>query len=207
VIGTIADLSEILAEIDVDETEIVHLEVGQPATVRIDALPDKEYRGRVVEIGSSGYSKPAQPDVTFFLVKLLLENADTALRPGMSARADVEVATHPEAIVVPIQCVVEREAKGAEAGESKAAGAGPAAKRQVVYVVDNGRASERAVRSAISDATHVEISEGLNAGDQVVTGPHRSLRKLKDRDAVTVERPEAEPDAGEVEDGKDKEKD
>jgi HlyD family secretion protein len=207
VIGTIADLSEILAEIDVDETEIVHLEIGQPATVRIDALPDKEYRGRVVEIGSSGYSKPAQPDVTFFLVKLLLENADTALRPGMSARADVEVATHPEAIVVPIQSVVERDARGAEAGESKAAGTKPAAKRQVVYVVDGDRASERAVRSAISDATHVEISEGLNAGERVVTGPHRSLRKLKDRDAVTVTRPEAEPDAGEVEDGKDKEKD
>jgi HlyD family secretion protein len=207
VIGTIADLSEILAEIDVDETEIVHLEVGQPATVRIDALPDKEYRGRVVEIGSSGYAKPAQPDVTFFLVKLLLENADATLRPGMSARADVEVATHPEAVVVPIQSVVEREVKGGGTGESKTTGVRPAAKRQVVYVVDGDRAAERAVRTSISDATHVEISEGLSAGERVVTGPHRSLRKLKDRDAVTVERPEVASDADEVEDAKDKEKD
>ncbi|HSG39757.1 MAG TPA: efflux RND transporter periplasmic adaptor subunit, partial [Thermoanaerobaculia bacterium] len=80
VIGTIADMAEILAEVDVDETEIVNVKIGQEAILKVDALPGREYRGRVVEIGSSGYNRPAQPDVTFFKVKILLEDPGPELR-------------------------------------------------------------------------------------------------------------------------------
>src|SRR5206468_4718402 len=66
VIGTIADMSEINAEVDVDETEIVNVKLGQDTVLRVDALPGREYRGKVIEVGSSGYNRPAQPDVTFF---------------------------------------------------------------------------------------------------------------------------------------------
>jgi HlyD family secretion protein len=65
VIGTIADLSEILANVDVDETEIVNVHIGQEAVLRVDALPDRLYHGRIVEIGSSGFNRPQQPDITF----------------------------------------------------------------------------------------------------------------------------------------------
>lgn len=188
VIGTIADLSEILAEIDVDETEVVHLAPGQPVVLHVDAIPDREYTGKVVEIGSSGYSKPSQPDVTFFETKVLFDAPDDKLRPGMSARAEIQVATHADALAVPIQAVVERT--------PKAAGDTPAAKKPapetVVFVVENGKAKSVAVKSGISDATEVEILSGLAGGEQVITGPYRALRKLEDGDAVKITTPELE---------------
>lgn len=182
VIGTIADLSAVLAEIDVDETEVVHVAVGQTAEVRVDALPDAEYAARVEEIGSSGYSKASQPDVTFFRVKLLLAAPDERLRPGMSTRAEIAVASHQEAIVVPIQSVLERRLEG-EADE-------PGAEAKVVFVVSDGKALRRVVRTGLSDATHVELLEGLQAGDLVATGPYRALRKVDDGDRVRVTKPE-----------------
>src|SRR4029078_1888273 len=95
VIATIADLSEILAKVDVDETEVVDVAVGQSAVLKVDALPRREYHGRVVEVGSSGTRRAAQPDVHFLEVKVLLADADEALRPGMSVRAEISAATHP----------------------------------------------------------------------------------------------------------------
>jgi HlyD family secretion protein len=210
VIGTIADLSEILARVDVDETEVVHVRRGQTAVVRVDALPDREYRGQVVEIGSSSILKPQQPDVTFFEVKVLLDQPDDALRPGMSVRAEINTATHTEALVVPIQAVVDRpplgpeeEAEAAERGRAKAAkGKAPARKAEreagadrrrdaeeevkVLFVVEDGKARQRPVTTGISDETHVEILSGVEPGAQVVTGPYRILRDLEHGDAVRV---------------------
>ncbi len=108
VIGTIADMSEILAEVDVDETEIVNVKVGQEAVLKVDALPGKEYRGKVVEIGSSGFNRPQQPDVTFFKVKVLLDQPGPDLRAKMSVRAEIHTAAHAKALAVPIQAVVDR---------------------------------------------------------------------------------------------------
>ena len=103
IIGTIADLSEILAKVDVDETEIVDVRVGQDAVVKVDAIPARPYHGKIIEVGSSGFSKPAQPDVTFFEVKILLADADDRLRPGMSVRSEIRASFHPLTLVVPIQ--------------------------------------------------------------------------------------------------------
>ncbi len=108
VIGTIADLSEILAKVDVDETEIVNIRVGQSAVLKVDAVPGRQYHGKVIEVGSSGASKASQPDVTFFEVKIQLSDANDALRPGMSVRAEIRAAEHAKALSVPIQAVVER---------------------------------------------------------------------------------------------------
>ena len=194
VIGTIADLSEILAEIDVDETEVVHLANGQKVILKVDAVPDREYTGRVVEIGSSGYAKPTQPDVTFFQAKVLFDSPDEALRPGMSARAEIQVSTHADTLAVPIQAVVERKPKSPKSdGEASP----PGSTRQalpvsVVFVVEAGKAKSVAVKSGISDATDVEIVEGLSGGEQVITGPYRALRKLDDGDPVRVTNPELE---------------
>jgi HlyD family secretion protein len=186
VIGTIADLSEILAEVDVDETEIVHVRVGQSVTVLVDALQDREFSGKVVEIGSSGYSRPQQPDVTFFKVKVLLDEPAETLRPGMSARAEILTATSAATIVIPIQAAVERSPLPAKA-ESPGSTAGDADEEiQVVFVVEQDRVQQRPVTLGITDATSAEVLSGLTDGERVVTGPYRTLKKLKDGDAVKI---------------------
>lgn len=174
VIGTIADMAEILAEVDVDETEIVNVKVGQEAILKVDALPGREYQGRVVEIGSSGYNRPAQPDVTFFKVKVLLEDPGPELRARMSVRAEIKTAAHDRALAVPIQAVVERRPEGKDEEVN------------VVFLVENGKAVQRAVETGLSDETHVELTSGVKAGQQVITGPYRVLRDLENGDAVQI---------------------
>lgn len=215
VIGTIADMSEVLAEVDVDETEIVQVRLGQRATLKVDALPKRVYHGKVTEVGSSGYSRSAQPDVTFFKVKVLLADSDQQLRSGMSVRAEIETQAAQDVPVAPIQAVVERPplaagqgavspprsaagrraaAKPASPASSPASGPTGAGKAggsggdeiSVVFVVAAGKARQRAVETGISDETHVQIVSGVQSGERVVTGPYRALRDLKDGDAVEV---------------------
>ena len=178
VIATIADMSEILAEVDVDETEIVAVKLGQPTVLRVDALPLKEYHGKVVEVGSSGYNRTSQPDVTFFKVKVLLDHPDPDLRASMSVRAEINTAAHTKALVVPIQAVVDREPVGAKESNAKEV--------KVVFVIENGKARQREVRTGISDEAVVELTSGVNPGERVATGPYRTLRDLQDGDLVQV---------------------
>jgi len=208
VIATIADLSEILAEVDVDENDVVYLKNGQTAELDVDALPDHPYAGRVIEIGSSGVSLPQQPDVTFFKVKVLFEHPDEQLRPGMSVRAKIKTAEHKDALVVPIQAVVQRrpkkndkakeasaKGKGGEK-ETQAAEKGSASKEStpevkekeipVVFVVKDGKVHQTPVTTGISDETDVEVLSGLEEGQQVVTGPYRALKDLENGKDVTV---------------------
>jgi HlyD family secretion protein len=185
VIATLADLSEVLAVVDVDETEIVHVAVGQDAELEVDAMPERSFAGRVVEVGSSGFSRPDQRDVTFFNVKVLFAEPAEALKPGMSVRASIVTAVHASALVVPIQAVVERPPLGDD-GEAGTGGE-EEEEVQVVFVVADGEARQRQVDTGISDTTHVEITAGLAAGELAVTGPYRVLRKLEDGEAVRVE--------------------
>jgi HlyD family secretion protein len=205
VIGTIADLSEVLAEVDVDETEIVHVKLGQKGTLKVDALPDRVYHGKVTEVGSSGYNRTQQPDVTFFKVKLLLDDSDERLRQSMSVRAEIQTQRDADALVVPIQSVVDRPplaaAKQAPAAPSRPSGASgtstpadggkPAANDEVkvVFVSAAGKVHQRQVTTGISDETHVEIVSGLAPGEKVVTGPYRTMRELKDGAAVEEGKP------------------
>jgi HlyD family secretion protein len=181
VIGTIADLSEILARVDVDETEIVYVRPGQTAKLKVDAIPDRIYTGRVVEVGSSSITKPQQPDVTFFEVKLLFDKPDEDLRPGMSVRAEIDTATHKGALVIPIQAVVDRPPLDAEGEPDE-----DAEEIKVVFVVADGKAPQRPVKTGLSDETHVEIVSGLKPGEEVVAGPYRVLRDLRHDDAVRI---------------------
>lgn len=188
VIGTIADMAEILATVDVDETEIVNVKVGQTAVLKVDAVPGKEYHGKVVEVGSSGFNRANQPDVTFFKVKILLDDPDADLRDGMSVRAEIHTTSHPDALVVPIQAVVERS------GEKDRDGGGKAGEIKAVYVIENGKVRQRRVETGISDETHVELLSGVKPGEQVVTGPYRTLRDLKEGDAVRISETSEEED-------------
>ncbi|HTQ81616.1 MAG TPA: efflux RND transporter periplasmic adaptor subunit [Thermoanaerobaculia bacterium] len=203
VIGTIADLSEILAKVDVDETEVVGIKLGQTAVVKVDAIPGRQYHGKVIEVGSSGFSKASQPDVTFFEVKILLSDADDRLRPGMSVRSEILALSKTAALVLPIQAVVERPPLKEQENPGKAKPAADASRSgepgggddsgeiKVVFVIggsggDGGKARQRPVETGISDETRVEITAGLKAGERVVIGPYRTLRDLKDGDPVFV---------------------
>jgi HlyD family secretion protein len=195
VIGTIADMSEILATVDVDETEIVNIKLGQQAVLKVDAVPTKEYHGKVVEVGSSGFSRPNQPDVTFFKVKVLLDDPDPDLRASMSVRAEIHTAAHSEALVVPIQAVVEREPMAAgKAGSSAPTGAAKDNAVKTVFVAEGGKAHQRTVTTGISDETHVELTSGVKPGETVVTGPYRVLKELKDGDAIIISKTSEEED-------------
>ncbi len=186
VIGTVADLSEILLEVDVDETEIVELAIGQPAKVLVDALPNREMKGRVVEIGSSGYERSQQRDVVFFKVKVLLEDPDPRLKPSMSARAEIEVARRDSVLVVPIQSVVERPPAQAVEQDGGASEEGEQQLVRVALLIEDGKVVERPVELGLADATDVEVITGVELGEQVITGPYRALRDLQAGDSVDI---------------------
>ncbi len=183
VIATLADLSEVLAVVDVDETEIVDVGVGQEATLVVDAMPDREFAGRVVEVGSSGFSRRDQPDVTFFNVKVLFEEPAEQLKPGMSVRASIITDVAEEALVVPIQAVVNRSPLDDDGNGTVGGGE----EIPVVFLVEDGEAQQRLVETGITDATHVQLTSGVEAGQRLVTGPYRTLRNLEQGDAVSVE--------------------
>jgi len=190
VIATLADLSEVLAVVDVDETEIVDVSVGQEATLVVDAMPDEEFAGRVVEVGSSGFSRADQRDVTFFNVKVLFAEPSERLKPGMSVRASIVTEGAEDALVVPIQAVVDRLPLAAEDGEDGEGGNDAEDADEeipVVFLVEDGEARQRPVETGISDATDVQLTSGVEAGQRVITGPYRTLRDLEDGDAVTVD--------------------
>lgn len=182
VIAVIADLSQILAEAEVGETEVVGIRVGQPAKVRVDAIPDKEYQGHVAEIGSSAATRPGSAStVRYFNVKAAIDDPDDRLRPGMTSQVSIITNTQVDTIAVPIQSVVER-IPGKKAEDEDDA----APKKKYVFEVNNGKAKLVEVSTGISDTTHVAITSGIKAGDQVITGPFKLLKHLNDGDAVEV---------------------
>jgi HlyD family secretion protein len=193
VIAVIADLSEILVEADVGETEITGIRVNEPAKIHVDAIPEKEYSGHVAEIGSSAALKQgAGAGMRYFKVKVQIDNTDDRLRPGMTAQVSIITTTSGSALSVPIQSVVERvppalaKSKSGTDDEDE-----NAPKSKYVFVVKDGKAKMTEVKTGVSDATHVAIVSGLSAKDQVVTGPFRTLKKLKDGDSVEVTKEES----------------
>lgn len=188
VIAKIADLSELLAEVEIDETEIARVEVGQEATLTVDALSDRIFKGRVSEVGNSGYKQAGQQNVTFFKVRVLFEVPDPQLRPGMSVRADIRTRQAPNALAVPIQAVLQRAPVESEAGS--AASAKPSGGRNedeisVVFVYSDGKAVQKRVETGLADETHVEIVRGLEPGERVLIGPYRTLKSVENGAAVS----------------------
>ena len=187
VIAVIADLSEILVEAEVGETEVVGIRIGQPATIHVDAIPDKEYKGHVSEIGSSAAIRQnAGTGIRYFKVKVAIDDPDDRLRPGMSSNVSIVTTTVGDAIAVPIQSVVER-VPGAKSDEDEDENA---IKHKYVFLDVSGKVKQTEVKTGISDATRVQIVSGVKAGDPVVTGPFRTLKKLHDGDAVEITKEE-----------------
>ncbi len=201
VLMTIADMSRIQAEVEVGEVDIVGVELGQETEVRVDALEGKVLRGRVTEISTSGSKDPAQ-GVIHFKVKIDIDDPDPALRPGMTAKVDIVTAVHEDVRAVPIQAVVKRvlDEEGKELRGERARGREGT---EVVYVLEDGTARLVPVTTGISDELWVEIVEGPAEDARVITGPYRTLKKLRDGDPVRPDEestgPSGEDDRGSVE--------
>ena len=185
VLMVIGDLKEMIAEVDVAESEVVSLAVGQAATVTADALPGVQIPGTVIEIASSG-SK--QIDVVRFKVKVALRDWDTRIKPGMTAKAEIVTARAEGVVSVPQQVVQTRWL--AEDGKEVARREGDATQSEVsvVYLREGGTAVRRTVVTGVHDEIWVEIREGLVGGEEVITGPYRVLRALQGGDAVRLEK-------------------
>lgn len=196
VIAVIADLSEILVEAEVGETEVVSVKMNQQAKIKVDAVTDREYHGHVVEIGSSAEVRQgAGAGIRYFKVKVAVEDADERLRPGMTSQVSIVTNSAPNAVIVPIQAVVERVpgAKDDEADENQA-------KKKYVFIAENAKARQVEVQTGISDATHVVITSGVKTGDRVITGPFRTLKKLKDGAVIAETTENSKPSKNEDED-------
>jgi len=200
VIMTVADMSTLLAEVEVSEVDVVDVALGQQAEVTVDALGDEPQQGRVAEIATSG-RKDAALGTIRFRVKVALDNPHPDLRPAMTAKVAILTATSEDALTVPIQAVVKRtlDEDGKELEGTRAKGVD---KKDVIYRVEDDKALARTVTTGISDELWVEIKDGLQAGDEVVVGPYRTLKKLHSGDAVKIGEPkddEKDEDGGEVE--------
>jgi HlyD family secretion protein len=199
---TIADMAVVTAEVKVDETDIVNVKIGQPADVTIDAIPGKVYKGHVTLVGdqallrSSGVatsqSTSGTEEAKDFKVVVTLDQPSDELRPGLSTTAKITTAHKNSVISLPIQALTMHapETPGNSSGKVEAAsaptpGAKPAPEQQGVFVIDkDGHGKLRAkfvqVTTGITGATDIEVLSGLNEGTEVVTGPYKTLRGLKD---------------------------
>jgi HlyD family secretion protein len=196
VIMTIADMSVLLAEVEVSEVDVVNVALGQQAEITVDALGTEPQKGHVVEIATSGRRDPTQGTIRFN-VKVALEDPDPSLRPAMTAKVDILTATSKDVVTSPIQAVVKRtlDEEGEEVEGTAAKGIEDS---DVVYVIEEGKAAARAVETGISDELYVEIINGLVDGQEVIIGPYRPLKNLHAGDAVKPE--EKKDDEDEEED-------
>ena len=197
-IMTIADLSNMEAVVDVDENDVVLVSVGDTANVKVDAFSDKIFHGVVTEIGNSAKSAGlgTQEQVVNFSVKIKLIDLDPNLRPGMSCNADIETETVENVLSVPIQSVTIRtdvpdeddSASTNENSEKNDQMQKSDKPKEVVFIVENGKAKVVRVEAGISDDNYLEIKSGLEEGQEVVSGSYRAIsRELEDGAVVRVE--------------------
>lgn len=175
VLMTIADLSVMEVEVEVDETDVVALELGHPAEVQVDAFPDRIIAGTVTEIGSSALVKiTASEESRDFKVVITLEDPPDNLKPGLSASADIITAERKGVLAVPISALISREDPNSSGRKSRDQVEG-------IYVVDpDSRVMFTPVQKGIMGELKIEITSGLESGQTIVVGPYSALRQLED---------------------------
>lgn len=207
VLLTIADMSVIEAEVEVDETDIPFVTVGQPANVKIDAFPDKVFKAKVTEVGNSPITTAgATTRATNFKVVVTLTDTVPDVRPGFTCTAEVTTATRQKAVAVPIQATTVREmvvdAAGQMVRETVEPGKARSSRRNTaptelkpgqsrkelegVFLIKDGKSVFTPLKVGISGDKFFEVLDGLKAGDEVITGPFSSVRGMKDGDLVKV---------------------
>lgn len=191
VLLTISDMSVVETELEVDETAIPTVTLGQSAKIRIDAYPNKVFEGEVTEVGSSPLLRTASADQSIkFKVKVQIRNPPDDIKPGLSVQAEILTGFAEKALSVPLQALVVRDAEKKE-GET-----GPAKEEEGVFVVTDGKASFKPITTGLVGEMAIEAKTGLDEGAQIITGPFRALRELKDGDPVREEAKKAGGAAG-----------
>jgi HlyD family secretion protein len=211
---TLSDMSVVTAEVKVDETDIVSVKIGQDADVTIDAVPGKVFKGKVTEIGSQAtlrssglattQSTTSTQEAKDFKVVVTLASPPENLRPGLSTTAKIQTAEKKNVVAIPIQALAVRTRKDLEEaaknakkdGNSSVTLAAPPppapgdpkkTEVQGVFVVNGKKAVFRPVETGISGVTDIEITKGLQAGDEIVVGSYKALRTLKPAANVKVD--------------------
>ena len=211
---TLSDMSVVTAEVKVDETDIVNVKNGQDADVTVDAVPGKVFKGKVTEIGSQAtlrssglattQSTTSTQEAKDFKVVVTLTNPPDNLRPGLSSTAKIKTAEKKNVLAIPIQALAVRTRKDLEEavknakkdGNSSVTLAAPPPpapgdpkKEEVqgVFVVNGKKAVFRPVETGISGVTDIEITKGLQQGDEIVVGSYKALRTLKPASSVKVD--------------------
>ena len=209
VLLTVADMSVIEAEVEVDETDIPNVKLGQVAKVTIDAMSGKTFAGKVTEIGNSpiqAAGSSAASQATNFKVKVTLDGEVPEVRPGFTCTAEITTATRQQVVSIPIQATAVREVIVDKEGnivrdESKGPQKGrpapvqdqdlkPGQERKElegVFVVRDNKAVFTPVKTGIPGEKYFEVLSGANIGDQVIIGPFSSVRELRDGAAVKIE--------------------
>jgi HlyD family secretion protein len=211
---TLSDMSVVTAEVKVDETDIVNVRTGQDADVTIDAVPGKVFKGKVTEIGSQAtlrssglattQSTTSTQEAKDFKVVVTLAAPPDNLRPGLSTTAKIKTAEKKNVVAIPIQALAVRTRKDLEQAAKDAAKKGSSGvtlaappppapgdpkKEEVqgVFVVNGKKAVFRPVETGISGVTDIEITKGLQPGDEIVVGSYKALRTLKPASSVKVD--------------------
>lgn len=207
---TIADLSVIQAELKVDETDVVNLSLGDPAQIKVDALPDDVLDGEVTEIGNSPIktaTSAQQQEAKDFKVIVTIKNPPNKLRPGMSCTGDITTDTKENVLVVPIQALTVRDVEVNKDGkyiepdlkkkekDSSVAQADSSNKEkpkkkelQGLFVVSKDKVARfRPVKTGITGDTDIEVLDRVKEGEEVVSGSFQTLRTIKDGAAVKID--------------------
>jgi HlyD family secretion protein len=211
---TLSDMSTVTAEVKVDETDIVNVRMGQDADVTIDAIPGKVFKGKVTEIGSQAVLRSSGLTTTQtttstqeakdFKVVVTLAYPPENLRPGLSTTAKIKTAERKNVLAIPIQALAVRTRKDLEeaaknsqkkgsSGVTLAAPPPPAPgdpkkdEVQGVFVVIGKKAIFRPVETGIAGVTDIEITKGLQNGDEIVVGSYKALRTLKPEAQIKVD--------------------
>ena len=199
---TIADMSVVTADVKVDETDIVNVQLGQPAEITVDALPNKVFKGHVTEVGdqallrstgvATSQSTTGTEEAKDFRVVVTLDGTFDDLRPGLSCTAKITTAHKTNVLALPIQALTMHDpaTDNAKPGDVQASTTNPKTNPiQGVFVVhkdDHGklRAKFVPVTTGITGATDIEVLSGLTPGDEIVTGPFKTLRTLKSGELI-----------------------
>jgi HlyD family secretion protein len=209
ILMTLADMSVVTAEVKVDETDIISVALGQKADITVDAIPDKIFKGHVIEIGdtaivrstglAASQSAVSSQEAKDFKVVVAMDNPPDDIRPGLSCTAKITTATRKNALTIPIQALTIRQ-KGDLEPKPKTGAAAVTAVRltpaeekarkeevQGVFVIAGGKAEFRKVETGITGATDIEVLTGLKEGDEIVTGSYQVIRTLRNEAQVKVD--------------------
>src|SRR5262245_6119205 len=189
---TISDMAEVEAVMMVDETSVPGVKVGQKAALTIDAYPNKKFEGTVTEVGSSPIPKTdpdlltlvANSEAINFKVKIRLDEPPDTIRPGFSVTADIVTARRDGATAIPLQALIVRDVEK----KDKAPAVGRAETEEGVYTIKDGKLEFKKVKTGIAGELLIEVTDGPKPGQELVTGPFKVPRSVKDGDRVIIEK-------------------